>query len=392
MTKILVVCAVDTTAWLLLRNQLRAMRERGWDVTVACTEGPSLRRLESEGIATYPVRISRTIAPVSNLFAVLRLYRFIRARKFDIVHVHTPVASLVGRIAARLAGVPLVLYTAHGFYFHEHMDPRVRSFHIRLERLFGRFTDFLFTQSAEDAATAIKERIMPAAKVEAIGNGVVISDFATVSRAVVEDWRKRLELPDDSVVVGTVGRLVEEKGYREFFQAAGQVAASQPSARFLIVGGAVSGDRDPFSAQIAEIIASDSSLEGRVRFAGFTDEIAPLMQLIDVFVLASYREGMPRSIIEAMASGKPVVASNIRGCREEVVDGMTGYLVPVRDAPALANRIEALVKNADLRRQQGLAGRDRAERLFDEAAVIGRQLERIDKLIEEQGLLHSQTG
>jgi glycosyltransferase involved in cell wall biosynthesis len=383
---------VDTTAWLLLANQLRAMRRRGWDVTVACTDGPSLRRLESEGITVHPVHISRTIAPVTNLLAVLRLYRLMRERTFDVVHVHTPVASLVGRLAARMARVPLILYTAHGFYFHEHMDSRIRALHIRLERLFGRITDFLFTQSSEDAATAIAERIMPAAKVDAIGNGVVIADFAGAPYEVVGAWRQRLDLPEGSVVIGTIGRLVEEKGYREFFQAAGKVAASQPSARFLIVGGAITGDRDPFSTTVEQIIASDSNLLGRVRFAGYSEDIAALMQLIDVFVLASYREGMPRSIIEAMASGKPVVATDIRGCREEVVDGVTGYLVPVRDASMLANRIEALVEDASLRREQGLAGRARAERLFDEATVIERQLGRIDMLLEERGIVAGRVG
>ena len=385
-TNVLVVCAVDATAWLLLGNQIRAMRERGWDVTVACTDGPLLQRLASDGIHIYPVHISRAIAPLTNLRAVLRLYRLLRSRSFDVVHVHTPVASLVGRLAARLAHVPLILYTAHGFYFHEHMNPRERFFHVHLERWFGKFTDFLLTQSSEDAATAIAEGIMPAARVEAIGNGVVISSFASVRRSMVEDWRQRLELPRESVVVGTVGRLVAEKGYREFFQAASQVAASYPSTMFLIVGDVASGDRDPFGAAITKMLASDSNLSGRVRFSGFTEDVPPLMQLIDIFVLASYREGMPRSIIEAMAAGKPVVASDIRGCREEVVDGITGFLVPVGDASALAGRIEELVKDPKLRDEQGRAGFVRAERLFDEARVIDRLLGRIDKLLKERGL------
>jgi glycosyltransferase involved in cell wall biosynthesis len=345
-----------------------------------------LRRLAGDGIHIHPIRISRSIAPLTNLLAVISLYRLMRAQKFDIVHVHTPVASIVGRLAARLAGVPLVLYTAHGFYFHEHMQPRVRSFHLLIERLFGRWTDFLFTQSAEDAATAITEKVMPAAKVEAIGNGVVISDFANISESAVQSWRERLELPRDSVVIGTVGRLVAEKGYREFFQAAGQVAASNPSVRVLVVGDVLKGDRDPFAATVVEILASDQNLRDKVRFSGFTDDVPPLMQLIDVFVLASYREGMPRSIIEAMAAGKPVVASDIRGCREEVVDGVTGFLVPVRDAPALARSIEILVKDSKLRGELGLAGCLRAQQLFDEADVIKRLTARIDRLLAERHL------
>lgn len=343
-----------------------------------------LRRLEGEGFPVYPVHISRALAPMTNLLALVRLYRLIRKHRFEVVHVHTPVASLVGRLAAGLAGVPLILYTAHGFYFHEHMNPRARFLHVHVERLFGRWTDFLFTQSAEDAVTAVTERIMPAAKVEAIGNGVVISEFANVPTLAVERWRDRLKLPRDAIVIGTVGRVVQEKGYREFFQAASQVAASQPAVVFLVVGDVVKGDRDPFSAAIDETLASDPNLRDSVRFAGFTEDVPPLIQLMDVFVLPSYREGMPRSIIEAMAAGKPVVATNIRGCREEVIEGVTGFLVPVRDAPALAQRIELLVKDLNLRRQQGFAGRLRAEQLFDESMVIGRLIRRIDQLLEER--------
>jgi glycosyltransferase involved in cell wall biosynthesis len=281
--------------------------------------------------------------------------------------------------------VPLILYTAHGFYFHEHMNPRARFLHIHIERLFGRCTDFLFTVSGEDAATAIAERIMPAAKVEVIGNGAVIADFAEVPEPAVEGWRKRLELPRDCIVIGTVGRLVEEKGYREFFQAASRVAASHPSAVFLVVGEEAKGDRDPFNATIVEMLASDPNLHGRVRFTGFTEDVPPLVQLMDIFVLASYREGMPLSIIEAMAAGKPIVASNIRGCREEVIDGVTGFLVPVHDAPALASCIEALVKDPKLRREQGLAGHLRAKRLFDQTKVIERLIGRIEELLVEVG-------
>ena len=359
---------------------------------MACSDGPMLRRLAGDGIRIYPVHISRSFAPITNLLAVFRLYRLLRSWKFDIVHVHTPVASLVGRLAARLAGVPLILYTAHGFYFHEHMNPRVRSLHIRIERLFGRCTDFLFTQSAEDAATAIAERIMPAAKVESIGNGVVISDFANVAKSAVQGWRERLELPRNCVVIGTVGRLVLEKGFREFFEAASHVASTQPSVVFLVVGGVAEGDRDPFSTTVGEMLASDQNLVNKVRFAGFADDVPPLIQLMDIFVLASYREGMPRSIIEAMATGKPIVATDIRGSREEVIDGVTGFLVPVRDAPALANRIEALVKDPKLRRELGLAGRLRAESLFDETKVNERLIGRIDKLLEERGYIQRQRG
>ena len=136
---------------------------------------------------------------------------------------------------------------------------------------------------------------------------------------------------------------------------------------------------------MARFITGNPQLRDRVRFSGFTEEIPVLMQLIDIFVLASYREGMPRSIIEAMAAGKPVVASNIRGCREEVVDRETGYLVPVRDARALADRILALVADSELRAALGAAGRRRAEALFDEDEVTARVIATIEELLNDRG-------
>ena len=384
-TTVLVVCAIDSTAWLLLRPQIRAMRDRGWIVTVACTDGPMLRRFLDEGISIYPVRISRSIAPITNLLATLKLYRFLRRQRFDVVHVHTPVASLVGRLAAWAARVPLILYTAHGFYFHENMNPRARWLYIQLERLFGHLTDFLFTQSREDAVTAVAVGIMPADRVEAIGNGVPTRDFADVPTSAVAEMRALFDMPVHSIVVGTIGRLVKEKGYRELMRAANEVLQSFPSTVFVIAGDVLTGERDPFVKEIAHAIAVEPNLRGAVRLVGFVSNVPAFMNALDVFVLASYREGMPRSVIEAMAAGKPVVATDIRGCREEVVDGVTGFLVPVRDADSLADRIRTLVTSPDLRDSQGRAGQLRAHNQFDESSVINRLLSRIDGLLAQHG-------
>ncbi|MFP5504126.1 MAG: glycosyltransferase family 4 protein, partial [Candidatus Sericytochromatia bacterium] len=293
---------------------------------------------------------------------------------------HTPVASLIGRVAAKLAGVPLVVYTAHGFYFHDEMPGPQRTRHVLLERAFGQLTDHLFTQSAEDAETAVREGIMPGGAVTAIGNGVLIERFQNVAPAEVAAWREKLGLPEGALVVGIVGRVVEEKGYREYFEAAKAVIAKHPETAFVVVGSAIAGDRDTFQEQIAQLLDADPQLKARVFFTGFTEEIPQLMNLMDIFTLPSYREGMPRSIIEAMAAGKPVVATNIRGCREEVVDGETGYLVPLKDAAALADRLMRLIEAPELRARQGEAGRKRAEAMFHEHMVIERLLSKLEAM------------
>lgn len=358
-------------------------------MAVACADGPLLQRFAVEGVETHAVPISRSIAPFSNLRAALRLYRLIKAGEYDVVHVHTPVASVVGRVVAKAAGVPLVLYTAHGFYFHEYMGRVATLMHVLLERILGRWTDFLFTQSAEDAQTAVLRGIMSADRVETIGNGVPVESFGAIPESSAAHWRATLDIDKGALVVGTVGRLVKEKGYREFLQAARQVRASIPNAVFVVVGDVLKGDRDPFSASVADVLKDDPLLYESVRFTGFIEDVQSIIQLIDIFVLASYREGMPRSIIEAMAAGKPVVATDIRGCREEVVEGVTGYLVPVRDAVALANRIAALGTDSLSRQTMGQAGRARAEVLFQEKMVVDRLLARMDDLLAAHGLAPS---
>ncbi|MEB3220465.1 MAG: glycosyltransferase family 4 protein [Candidatus Sericytochromatia bacterium] len=369
--RILQVCAIDSTAWLLLRAQLLAMRDAGWEVHVACSDGPALPRLRALGLHTHAVPIARSTNVAQHAASVLRLRDLMVRERFDMVHVHTPVAAMVGRVAARLAGVPHVAYTAHGFYFHDEMPPGRRRRHVWLERGLGRLTDLLLTQSAEDAATAVREGIMPAGAVQAIGNGVPVAEFAAVAPERVEAWRRRLGIGEDQLVVGTVGRLVEEKGFREFFLAARAIATRLPEVAFLVVGGAFPGDRDGFQAELARLVAQPP-LKGRVHFTGYTEDIPPLMHLMDVFTLPSYREGMPRSILEAMAAGRPVVATDIRGCREEVVEGETGFLVPTRDVAELANRLERLVVDPGLRARLGAAGQARAAAEFDEAHVCER--------------------
>jgi glycosyltransferase involved in cell wall biosynthesis len=369
--KILQVCAIDSSAWLLLRAQLVAMQAQGWEVHLACSDGPALPRLAALGIHPHAVPIARNTNVAQHAVSIARLHALMKRERFDLVHVHTPVAAMLGRVASRLAGVPHVVYTAHGFYFHDEMPAGRRRRHVMLERVLGHLTDRLLTQSAEDAVTAVQTGIMPAERVEAIGNGVPVADFLAPPEPRVAAWRQQLGLDETAVVIGTVGRLVEEKGFREFFLAAKALAARLPEVAFVVVGGSFAGDRDGFGEEIARML-EHPPLRGRVHFTGYTEEIPALMHLLDVFTLPSYREGMPRSILEAMAAGRPVVATDIRGCREEVVEGETGFLVPTRDATALANRLERLVLDPALRVRMGSASRARAVAMFDEAMVCER--------------------
>jgi len=170
--KIAQLTNVDFSLTHFLLPLMRALRERGHEVVGICADGPKLAPAREEGFRIEHVPFARSSNPFANLPAFLALVRLFRRERFDLLHVHTPLAGLLGRIAGRLAGIPRIAYTAHGFYFHERMHPAVYRAHVLLERLGRRFTDVLMTQSAEDAETARAERIAPGGTVTVIGNGV----------------------------------------------------------------------------------------------------------------------------------------------------------------------------------------------------------------------------
>jgi glycosyltransferase involved in cell wall biosynthesis len=375
--KVLQVATSGITFKALLRPLVDRLEAEGYEVHIACSDGPHTRELIGQGYRVTPIRIERRISPLSNLLSLWYLYRFMRTERFDIAHVHTPIAAVVGRLAARLAGVPLVIYTAHGFYFHDRMPRRVKAPIVWVERLLGRITDMLMAQSQEDAATAVVERICPDHRVRWIGNGVDLRRFQYSSNG----YRGKLGLSERDLVVGFVGRMVGEKGIVELVEAMHLVAQRIPEVKLMLVGDTFDDDRDrKLKDTLRQKIASNG-LASKVLLTGFVDEVPEVMAAMDVYALPSHREGMPRTVIEAMASGKPVVATNIRGCREEVVDGVTGLLVPVNDPQSLAQAIIKILSNPTMARQMGEAGRKRAVELFDEKLVIDRQVEVYRRLV-----------
>jgi glycosyltransferase involved in cell wall biosynthesis len=347
---------------------LRAIRARGHDVAGICADGPLLAQARAEGFTIHAAPFQRSY----DLLAHARSYRFLRrlfvAQRYDLLHVHTPLAGLIGRLAGRAERIPRIAYTAHGFYFHDRMAALPRALHIGLERLGARATDILMTQSAEDAATAIRLGLAPGGVAHAIGNGVDLARFRPdlAARAAV---RAELGVPADALVALMTGRLVAEKGYPELFQAVAKV----PGLHLWCVGSRLASDHaDPIGPAIA---GAKATLGDRLLLLGYRPDVARLLAAADLFTLPSHREGMPRSIIEAMAVGLPVVATRIRGSRELVAEGETGLLVPVADAGALAAGLARLAGNAGLRTAMGAAGRARAEARHDEARILAHQLD-----------------
>ena len=371
--KICQLCTVDFTMHHFLRPLMGALRDQGHDVVGVCAPGELVDRVRAEGFRVETVPLHRSANPLHNLRAWMALRRLFRDEGFDIVHVHTPVAAFVGRLAAARAGVPRVVYTAHGFYFHEHMPPLRRGAHIAAEWLAGRFTDTLFTQAEEDAATARRLGLCPTGDVMAIGNGSNPAVFRPVNNIDERmSVRNAIGTPVERVVILTAGRLVAEKGYRELVEAMRSV-----DAELWAVGARLDSDHAAGIEDVVRMSEQDPDLRGRIRFLGYRADMPELMRAADIFTLPSHREGMPRSVIEAMLTGLPVVATDICGTREEVVEGETGLLVPVRDSGSLADALSELVHDRERRESMGQSGHARALELFDERLVLDRQLDHL---------------
>jgi lipopolysaccharide/colanic/teichoic acid biosynthesis glycosyltransferase/glycosyltransferase involved in cell wall biosynthesis len=369
---------VDMSLALLLLPQLVAFREAGYDVVGVSAPGPYVATLEEHGIRHVPLHRSTRANDVRADLATAREFAGLcRRLRPDIVHTHNPKPGVYGRIGARLAGVPVVVNTVHGLYAQPEDPLAKRAVVYGLERVAASFSDAELVQNPEDIPV-LRRLGIPRRRLHLLANGVDLTRFDPEPHGKArEEVRVDLGIGSDEVVVGLVGRLVREKGYREVFAAARAVRADHPQLRFLVVGPADLDKADAISQ--AELDAAEG--DGGITFLGLRDDLERLYPAMDLYVLASHREGFPRSAMEAAAMGLPIIATDIRGCRQVVDHGVNGLLVPVRDAARLAAAITSLVDDPDRRRRMGEASRRRAVTEFDDRRQVATTLETYERLL-----------
>jgi glycosyltransferase involved in cell wall biosynthesis len=382
--KLVHVTTVDLSLRVLLAYQLERFAEAGYDVLGVSAPGEHVAALEHRGIRHAAVRsLTRRWSPARDARALSELRRLFKRERPAIVHTHNPKSGVLGRTAARAAGVPVVVNTVHGLYTASSLGPARHLAVGGAERFAARLSHAELFQSEEDLAYAVRSNLVATDRASWLGNGVDLSRFdpERVSSTARDQLRTTWGAGPDSVVVGTVGRLVHEKGYREFIAAARSVRASHPGTVFVAVG---PEERDKSDRLTGEDLRD--AVGAGVVMHGPGVDMPRIHAAFDLFVLASYREGVPRSAIEASAMRRPVVATDIRGSREVVEAGVTGRLVPPRDADALAGAIRMLVMDPPLRTEMGERGRGRASERFDERAVVDRTLAVYERLLRGRGL------
>ena len=361
---------VDMSLALLLATELEVDVETGHEVFGLSAPGPYVSRVEDVGVTHVPVTsLTRSWSPRRDLAAFRELFSTIRALDLDILHTHNPKTGVMGRIAGRLAGVPVVVNTCHGLWARPEDSLAKKAFVYGLEGVAARFSDYELFQNGDDRRT-----LGPALKRGrslVVGNGVDLVRFRPdpEGRRRVRD---ELGVGDEELLVGTIGRRVREKGLAEFGHAATALA---DRATFVWVG-----PEDDTDAGVAS-----AGTDG-IRFVEERTDMPAVYSALDVFVLASYREGFSRAAMEAAACGVPMVLTDIRGCREVGTDGVHVWLVPPHDGDALSEAIEGLIEDPELRARLGSAARSRALEAFDQRRVARLSLETYASVAERKGL------
>jgi glycosyltransferase involved in cell wall biosynthesis len=359
--KAVVLSAVPITIKCFAVPQIRLLEELGFEVHCVSSDRSEAQYLRKLDLIFHPVEISRRIAPILDLIALIKLVLLFRKLQPTLIHTHTPKASFLGQLAGFIARVPIRVTTVHGLFFVNQSNPIKRSLFRFLEVASCRLSTRTICVSQEDIEYLVVHGYLPRKKMNWITVGVDMSRFDP-NRLLPNkrlELRRHLGIPENAFVFGIVCRMVSEKGILELFEA--MKVVSQISGTYLLHVGPVDMNRgDGLDPSLAE----EYGISGACRFVGEQNDIENWYAVMDGFVLPSYREGFPVSVMEAHAMSLPSIVSDIRGCREAVVDGKTGLVVPPKEVGPLADAMQKLRCDPDLCFRLGDAAHERAKKFF----------------------------
>lgn len=355
-----------------------------WDVTVVSgpqtgSEGSLIETVRERGIElVLEPTLVREVNPVQDFLALIRLTQLMRRGGYQIVHTHSSKAGILGRWAAKLAGVPVIIHTVHGWGHHDRQRPLVRAYYILLEKLTLPITDKLIAVTGKDIDKGLRDGIGRAENYTVIRSGIELDRFGhpQVARA---ETRCAWGIPADVPLVGTVTRLSPQKAPLDFVRAAATVARQYPQVWFMMVGDG------PLRAEV-EALAREVGIADRLVLTGLRRDVPELMAAFDIFVLSSLWEGLPRVLPQAMATGLPVIATACDGSAEAVASGENGFLVPPGEPQVLAQQVMTLLADPAVAQQMGTAGQRRAQE-FSDQGMVAAIANLYQELLREKGLL-----
>ena len=338
--------------------------EKGHEVTLVTgpTTGPEGQLLKTfcpKGMKIVEIpELIRSLNPWKDWRAYRKLRNFFAENHFDVVHTHASKAGIVGRIAARKAGVPFVVHTVHGQAFHPYQSAFKNRIYIVSERFAAKYCDHIYAVAQAMIDQCVAAGVAPREKYQVVYSGMDLQSFVNAKRS--PELRAKLGIPEDAPVVGMLARLFELKGHDCMIAAAPQIVAKIPNVRFLFIGDGIL--RETFQAEIARL-----GLTEHFAFAGLIppEQVPAYLAQVDVLAHLSLREGLPRACVQALAAGKPVVAYPLDGTPEVVLDGETGLLGEPENVPQIATNVIRLLQDRQLRERLGKRGQELVLERFD---------------------------
>ena len=342
----------------------KGQQEMGHEVTLVTgpSPGPEGELLKQGTEINFEIvlcpELVREILPMTDFKAFLALRRLFKERKFDVVHTHSSKAGIIGRMAARSAGVPLVTHTIHGLAFHKYENHLKNAIYIGAEKLAAHSCDRIYAVAQAMVDQCLEAHIGRPEMYKVVYSGMDLDPF--LSSQPDPELKRRLKIPEGRPVIGTVARLFPLKGYEQFIPAAIKISAMRPDVHFLIVGDG------KMRAELESAIAT-CGLSDNFSFAGLVppSEVWRYTALMDMLVHLSLREGLPRAAVQALASAKPVVAFKLDGTPEVVIDGQTGYVVEPENIDSVVFAVNKLLSDPEMAAKMGREGRTLVSSRFD---------------------------
>lgn len=354
---------------------LKTLRDQGADLCVVSSDDERLQKFSAEtNCPVFPVTITRKMTPIGDVRACLKIFRFFRKSRFDLLHVHTPKGGVIGLVAAFLARLPVRVYTIHGLPMETASGMSRRVLWL-MEKLSCSLATRVLAVSESLREKVIQEKLCPPHKISVLGSGtacgIEIERFCLnddVIRAG-RDVRRRLEIPDTGIVVGFVGRMTPDKGVETLIDAFLRLEQQRPDV-WLLLAGPLDKVRGTFAPALLETIAEHP------RIKAVLEHVDPALYFaaMDIVTLPSRREGFGLTLLEAGAMQRPVVATRVTGCVDAVVDGRTGFLVPPDSPEAFAEAITTLLESNELRDAFGMTAKKRVLEKFSRKDLVQAHL------------------
>lgn len=384
--KLLYITTVPETL-NFLKGQVGYMKRRGFEIHALSSPGEILNQFrDREQVTVHAVEMPRRITPFHDLLAIFQIWQCLRRIRPQIVHANTPKGGLLGTISAWLAGVPVRIYHMRGLPLMTATGYKRRLLWWS-EKVSCLLAHQVFCVSHSLREVAIAENLCPTAKIKVLlggsSNGVDAMgryNPTHFNAEVGQATRRLYGIPTDALVVGFVGRIVQDKGITELVAAWNVLREEFPHLHLFVVG--PFEPQDPVPLDVAQQLRQDA----RIHLTGLINNTSPLYAAMDILTLPTYREGFPNTPLEAAAMQLPVVATRIPGCIDAVQDGVTGTLVPPRNAEALTAALRMYLQQPKLRRQHGQAGCDRVLKSFRQDAIWDAFYQEYVQLLQEKGL------